>query len=462
MREYAQIHLRIWDDDDFRELSTHAQRLYLLLLSHPTLNNAGVGDWRPARLSVLAGDSKKDDIVWASHELQRARFVFIDDETEEFLVRSFIRNDTVLRSRNMGTAVAKSIKSIASRHLKIMAIVELQRAKCEEIVRKGLESKDLQPYLNREIPPNEYKYAQLELNDRLNEDSIQTSPIIQSPNQLSLYSKYNPQSYKKNPELYAEMTPYNKQLTTNNQQRVVTEVGNGTSAHTHATPQHQKNPSMDSPWAAAHAAPHEQPHNAPHTPSDQPPPNPQPEPNPLSNHHGFTPDHNPAHWSTEQHPRCEQHAHIPAGHNVPPCHQCANAKAWFQHQKTLLKAQRRHQIDQCNHCDHTGMINAHRPDGTPYAYRCTHTTRPKQHPDGPQTPQNPQNDQPHQTHNTTPQNAAQRHNTTTTHQPTNTNNPTKTPKNKHTFENKTPPTNTQKPTTFNPNPAPARLSAIPA
>lgn len=214
MREYAQIHLRIWDDDDFRNLSVYAQRLYLLLLSHPTLSNAGVGDWRPARLAVLAGDSKKADIVWASRELQTSRFVYIDEETEEFLVRSFVRNDTVLRSRNMGTAVAKSIKMIASRSLKTLVIWELQRAKYEETIRKGLESKELQGYLNREIHPDEYKYAQLELNDRLNGDSIETSPIIQSPNQLSLYPSYNPQSYKKIPELYEEMTPYNKQLTT--------------------------------------------------------------------------------------------------------------------------------------------------------------------------------------------------------------------------------------------------------
>lgn len=383
MREYAQIHLRIWDDDDFRNLSVYAQRLYLLLLSHPTLSNAGVGDWRPARLAVLAGDSKKADIVWASRELQTSRFVYIDEETEEFLVRSFVRNDTVLRSRNMGTAVAKSIKMIASRSLKTLVIWELQRAKYEENIRKGLESKELQGYLNREIHPDEYKYAQLELNDRLNGDSIETSPIIQSPNQLSLYPSYNPQSYKKIPELYEEMTPYNKQLTTNNRQEGVTEVGNTTSAH-----------------------------------------------------HGYTPDHNPSHWCDEDNPRCEQHAHIPSSQHVPPCRQCANVKAWFKQQKNQLKAQRRQQIDQCDQCDTNGLITAHRPDGTPYAYRCDHQTSPKTRPEAPQELQNAQNDQSHTKPNIQPRKTPHR---TKTNPPNHTPPPTRQTK---THQNNNPQTNT--------------------
>ena len=48
MRDYAQVRLSIWNDDDFRELSPAAQWLYFLLLTHPTLTSAGVGDWRPA------------------------------------------------------------------------------------------------------------------------------------------------------------------------------------------------------------------------------------------------------------------------------------------------------------------------------------------------------------------------------------------------------------------------------
>ncbi len=413
MREYAQIHLRIWDDDDFRNLSVYAQRLYLLLLSHPTLSNAGVGDWRPARLAVLAGDSKKADIVWASRELQTSRFVYIDEETEEFLVRSFVRNDTVLRSRNMGTAVAKSIKMIASRSLKTLVIWELQRAKYEENIRKGLESKELQGYLNREIHPDEYKYAQLELNDRLNGDSIETSPIIQSPNQLSLYPSYNPQSYKKIPELYEEMTPYNKQLTTNNRQEGVTEVGNTTSAH-----------------------------------------------------HGYTPDHNPSHWCDEDNPRCEQHAHIPSSQHVPPCRQCANVKAWFKQQKNQLKAQRRQQIDQCDQCDTNGLITAHRPDGTPYAYRCDHQTSPKTRPEAPQELQNAQNDQSNQTQHPTPQNAAQDKNQPakphTTAHTTNQNSPKQQPTNKHTFENKTPHDNPKESPSFNPSRARTHLAVVSA
>ena len=37
MRNYAQLNIAIWNDDDFRALTPQAQHLYFLLLSHPTL-----------------------------------------------------------------------------------------------------------------------------------------------------------------------------------------------------------------------------------------------------------------------------------------------------------------------------------------------------------------------------------------------------------------------------------------
>ena len=52
-RDRASIRIDLWADEDWRKLSLGAQHLYMLILSHSTLNYAGVADWRAGRLSAL-------------------------------------------------------------------------------------------------------------------------------------------------------------------------------------------------------------------------------------------------------------------------------------------------------------------------------------------------------------------------------------------------------------------------
>jgi hypothetical protein len=70
-REYAQIKLAIWADDDWRDLTPLSRYLYLTLLTSPTLTHCGTADWRPARLSALNGMAAAD-IAAAGGELVEA------------------------------------------------------------------------------------------------------------------------------------------------------------------------------------------------------------------------------------------------------------------------------------------------------------------------------------------------------------------------------------------------------
>lgn len=145
-REYAQIRLTIWNDDKFRALTPAAQWLYFLLLTHPTLTSAGVGDWRPSRLAVLA-DADPGLIGDAAAELARQLYVVIDIQTEEYLVRSFHRNDDLLKMPNMATAAARAAVKVTSAGLRGVIVHELNRLRTERPELKGWGSEELVEFM---------------------------------------------------------------------------------------------------------------------------------------------------------------------------------------------------------------------------------------------------------------------------------------------------------------------------
>ncbi|QBP33299.1 MerR-like HTH DNA binding protein [Gordonia phage BrutonGaster] len=127
-RDHARISIDIADDDELEDLSTDAQWLYFrVLLPDPSLNHCGVADWRPRRLAVKSRDMTPERLVAAAAELEASRFAIFDEETEEVLVRSFIRNDHVLRNPKVAVALLKAYRMVASKHLKSLILAEVAR-----------------------------------------------------------------------------------------------------------------------------------------------------------------------------------------------------------------------------------------------------------------------------------------------------------------------------------------------
>lgn len=126
-RDRANIRTDIWADTDWRELTETAQRLYLLLLSHSTLNYAGVADWRPKRIVPLSASSTLDGVLEAARELERMHFIVADDDTEEILIRSFIKHDGLLKSPNLVKAMSAAYAGIASRKIREVVAFEVQK-----------------------------------------------------------------------------------------------------------------------------------------------------------------------------------------------------------------------------------------------------------------------------------------------------------------------------------------------
>lgn len=130
-RDRANINTNIHTDQDWRDLTIAEQHLYWLLSTHPDLNYVGVVDWRTARLSAMAADATRDGIQATAESLQEKRFVFIDEDTEEILVRSFMRHDGLLKQPKLSISMVNAYGSVASKYIREVVTFELQRLYAE-------------------------------------------------------------------------------------------------------------------------------------------------------------------------------------------------------------------------------------------------------------------------------------------------------------------------------------------
>lgn len=126
-RDHARIKLSIWDDDDFLALRAGEQHAYFVLSSHKSLSRCGVMMFIPSHFEHLAADLTPKRLTAAIKGLQAARFVVIDDHTQELLVRSYVRHDGVFDRENMGKAVGTAIQAVISSPLRDAIGDELAR-----------------------------------------------------------------------------------------------------------------------------------------------------------------------------------------------------------------------------------------------------------------------------------------------------------------------------------------------
>lgn len=126
-RDRASIRLDIWADDDWRDLDDVHQFLYFQLLSHPTLTYAGVADWRPGRIAMFSNNGAAEIVRQRAGVLQERGFVLIDDDSEEILVRSFIKHDGILKQPKLAVAMGNAYAAIASRKIREVVAYEVQK-----------------------------------------------------------------------------------------------------------------------------------------------------------------------------------------------------------------------------------------------------------------------------------------------------------------------------------------------
>jgi hypothetical protein len=131
-RDHARIQTSVWDDADWLKLDQPAQHLYWMLVTHKDLSYCGVVPYIPGRWVRLATGLTVPKLKAATRDLERAKYVVVDRENAELLIRSFIRHDKILARRNMGNACARALGLVHSPLIRDAVLHELARLWIEQ------------------------------------------------------------------------------------------------------------------------------------------------------------------------------------------------------------------------------------------------------------------------------------------------------------------------------------------
>lgn len=128
-KEYGQLRHDIWRDDDWLNLTVPAQHLYMVLLSDPTLNYCGIAKWHVGRLSQRSAENSPRDTLLAALELMERHFIVVDEDTEEVMIRSYLKHDPILKNPRLSVTMSKEYGVIGSRKIRAALVFELTRLK---------------------------------------------------------------------------------------------------------------------------------------------------------------------------------------------------------------------------------------------------------------------------------------------------------------------------------------------
>ncbi len=123
-KTYAKVNLAIWQDPEFRRLPIGAQHLYLFLWTHSTLSYCGVAEWNPKRIQAFTEGWTAADVEEAARCLEARLFIVTSPDTDEVLLRSWVRHDGLLKEWRMGIALAKAYNAVASREIQKVIVHE--------------------------------------------------------------------------------------------------------------------------------------------------------------------------------------------------------------------------------------------------------------------------------------------------------------------------------------------------
>lgn len=165
-KNHAQVNLDIWGDDPFLDLPPHAQHLYFVLWTSPQLSYCGTGEWHPGRIASRAKGWTPAAVEQSAVTLSTELFLIVDTDTNEFLLRSWIKHDGLWRGPNMAVSMANARADLASRTLRGVVVHEVKKLKTSEpelsswtreavvslLAQKSIDPAELQPFTPAATP----------------------------------------------------------------------------------------------------------------------------------------------------------------------------------------------------------------------------------------------------------------------------------------------------------------------
>jgi hypothetical protein len=92
-RQYGKLPRARWGEHAWTSLSADAQWLYMYLVSQPTTDSAGVFQIRVSKWAKSAHGMTTQRASTAAKELRETGWIAVDHDTEEGLIRHYIRDD---------------------------------------------------------------------------------------------------------------------------------------------------------------------------------------------------------------------------------------------------------------------------------------------------------------------------------------------------------------------------------
>lgn len=129
-RSYARYTTSIWHDDNFVALTPEQQAMYFLLDGQAEVTACGTLPLRPRRWSRMARSWTPERVTEVLGELAERGHVVIDEDTEELLIRKFVKWDGGYTNSKRLPVIRESAMDIAS--------PILRRALAREFAKLGL------------------------------------------------------------------------------------------------------------------------------------------------------------------------------------------------------------------------------------------------------------------------------------------------------------------------------------
>lgn len=128
-REHARLLVRINADRDFAELTPTEQWLFQRLTARQELNYAGVLPLDTKRWARMSKHVTVEEVEKAVATLRSERYLVVDDETDEVLIRSLVRNDEVAKQPNVLKSALRAAEFVESEAIRAELAVELLRVR---------------------------------------------------------------------------------------------------------------------------------------------------------------------------------------------------------------------------------------------------------------------------------------------------------------------------------------------
>lgn len=125
-RNYGRIATSMWRDSDFLGLGSDARFVYAMLVTQANISACGVLELTERRWARNVG-LHRDRLDDALGELTARAYIVIDRETEEVLIRTFVKWDGGANNELRRKAIADAAEAVASESLRAVIAVELDR-----------------------------------------------------------------------------------------------------------------------------------------------------------------------------------------------------------------------------------------------------------------------------------------------------------------------------------------------